>query len=502
VRIEAAQHLKTAQHLKMAPRMIQSMEILALPAAALEERILQELERNVALETHQPESDDGAVPEHERALTRDDAGDDSAQGFERLRELERSYGDLLDADEHATRAPRNDGERDAKMAAMANTPSRAETLVERLQHDWRMADVAEELRAPGMALIEYLNDDGLLDASLDVVQEQVRANGRAWDRAVLERALGALQKHLEPPGLAARDVRESLLLQIDAILTGADADRGGGHPMQTWQDARVLVEREWDDLLENRLPRIETRTGIPMARINAAKDAMRRLRLAPGRDVVDESPAPVTPDAVVEYDADQDRYVAALADGSLPVLRVSPVYQKMASDERMDSSTRSFVGDNVRTAEWLIEALHQRRSTLLRVVQEVVRRQRAWFDEGPEALKPLEMTEVADALGLHVGTISRAAAGKWLQTPRGMVELRRCFSGGTETGEGESASWEAVRQMVKDIIDAEDKTQPLSDEAIAARLKERGVQIARRTVMKYREQLGLPVARHRKVHAG
>ncbi|MBL9141343.1 MAG: RNA polymerase sigma-54 factor, partial [Phycisphaerae bacterium] len=116
--------------------------------------------------------------------------------------------------------------------------------------------------------------------------------------------------------------------------------------------------------------------------------------------------------------------------------------------------------------------------------------------------KPLEMTEVADTLGLHVGTVSRAVSGKWLQTPRGMVELRKFFSGGTETAEGEGASWDAVRQMVRDEVDSEDKSKPLSDEAIAGRLKERGVQIARRTVMKYREQLGIPVARHRKVHGG
>ncbi len=504
MRFQTAQHLKTTQQLKLAPRMIQSMEILALPAAALEERILQELETNVALETYQPENEpDTASAEHERSLTHSDqTTDGSAEGFERLREMERNYDELLDADEHSGRHVRHDGERDAKMAAMANTPSRAQTLVERLQHEWRLADVAEELRAPGLALTEYINDDGLLDAPLTTIAEQTRAAGREWSLPLLERALQALQANLEPPGLAARDARESLLLQMDAILTGRDTDRGRGHSPQTWQDARILVEREWQDLLENRLPRIEQRTGIPMARINAAKDAMRRLRLAPGRDVVDEAPTPVHPDAVVEYDADQDRYVAALSDGGLPVLRVSPVYGRMATDARLDRSTRTFVGQNVRTAEWLIEALHQRKSTLLRVVQEVVAKQRAWFDEGPEALKPLEMTEVADTLGLHVGTVSRAVSGKWLQTPRGVVELRRFFSGGTETSEGESASWGAIRQMVQDVIDAEDKSAPLSDEAIAGKLKERGVQIARRTVMKYREQLGVPVARRRKIHAG
>jgi RNA polymerase sigma-54 factor len=203
---------------------------------------------------------------------------------------------------------------------------------------------------------------------------------------------------------------------------------------------------------------------------------------------------------VVEYDADQDRYVAALADGILPVLRVNPVYERMAKDGAVDATTREFVGTNVKAAEWLIEALHHRRTTLMRVVEEVIARQRPWFDEGPEALRRLEMSEVAQSLGLSTGTVSRAVSGKWMQTPRGIVELRKFFTGGVETADGEGASWEAVRQMVKDVIDGEDRAHPLSDEAIAGRLKDRGVTIARRTVVKYREQLGIPSARHRKSH--
>lgn len=498
MRIEAGQHLKTAQQLKLAPKLIQSMEILALPTAALEERIVQELERNVALEADAPEIElEQVQPDRERTLSEDDG---SAEGFERLREMERSYDDLLDGDEPAGRSHRLDGERDSKMAALANTPSREESLADRLQHEWRMADVPDELRAPGQAIIESLGDDGLLDTPLETVLDRARESGATWDMATLERALRKVQSVLEPPGIAARDVRESLLLQMDAILEGRDSERGKGHARQDWLDARMLVDREWDDLLENRLPRIEARTGIPMARINSAREALRRLRLAPGSDVHSESPAPIVPDAVVEYDTDQDRYVAAVAQGTLPVLRVSPTYHRMAGDDAVDRATRDFVGRNVREAEWLIEAVNQRRTTLLRVVEEVTRRQRGWFDEGPEALKPLEMTEVADTLGVHVGTVSRAVAGKWIQTPRGVVELRKFFTGGTETAQGESASWDAVRQMVREAIEGEDKSSPLSDEAIAALLKERGVQIARRTVMKYREQLGLPVARHRKVH--
>lgn len=498
MRIEHSQRLKTGQQLRMVPRIIQSMEVLQLPVAALRERIAEELERNVALEAKEPGFElDLVRPEPERNLGPDDG---SAQGFERLREYERRYSEMIDVDADMPRVRRSDGERDSKMDAMANTPSRGETMTERLLHEWRLAEVDPQLRAPGEAIIEALDADGLLDSTLEALHEQHAQPG--WTDELLERALAAVQKRLDPPGIAARDVRESLLLQIDAVLDGREGAVPEREARQPWTDARVLVADHWDDFLENRLPRIEQRAHMPLARINAAREAMRRLRLAPGRDVADADVQPVLPDVIVEYDTDQDRYIAALADGSLPVLRVNPVYEQMTRDDRVEAGTREFVGTNVRAAEWLIEALHQRRTTVMRVVEEVLRRQRPWFDEGPEALRPLEMAAVADVLGIHVGTVSRAVAGKWLQTPRGLVELRRFFSGGTETASGESASWEAVRQMVKDIVEAEEKGHPLADEAIAARLKEQGVTIARRTVVKYREQLGIPSARHRKVHGG
>jgi RNA polymerase sigma-54 factor len=166
----------------------------------------------------------------------------------------------------------------------------------------------------------------------------------------------------------------------------------------------------------------------------------------------------------------------------------------------VDAATRTFLQEGIRSATWLIDAITQRRSTLLKVVEVVLERQRDWFDQGPGHLKPLPMTDVADKLGVHVATVSRAVSGKWLQTPRGLVELRKFFTGGTETEDGQSVSWEAVRTMLQEEVDAEDKVHPLSDEALAARLKARGVTIARRTVVKYREQMGIQPARRRRKH--
>ena len=165
----------------------------------------------------------------------------------------------------------------------------------------------------------------------------------------------------------------------------------------------------------------------------------------------------------------------------------------------MDAA-REFVGKSVRDATWLIDAINQRSSTLLRVVAVVLSRQRDFLDHGPQHLKPLPMTEVADQLGIHVATVSRAVAEKWIQTPRGVYPLRRFFSGGLETEEGGDRSWEAIKEVMREMIDGEDKARPLSDQAISDLLAEKGLKIARRTVVKYREQLGIPPARRRKIH--
>jgi RNA polymerase sigma-54 factor len=263
---------------------------------------------------------------------------------------------------------------------------------------------------------------------------------------------------------------------------------------------RRLITDHYDDLLQNRLPRIAQKTEMSLPEIREAIELLRKLNLSPGRDLVDEDVPPIIPDVIVEYDEELDEYLARLSDGLLPSLRVSPRYRKMARDRSMDKSSREFISENVRNSNWLIDAVRQRRSTLLRVVNLVLAHQRDYFDQGRQSLRPLPMIDVAEQLGIHVATVSRAVADKWMQTPRGLVPLRMFFSGGTATDSGQQMSWEAVKATLQEIIDAEDKSSPLSDEALAAELKKRGIEIARRTVVKYRQQLDIPPARRRKVH--
>jgi RNA polymerase sigma-54 factor len=505
VRFETSQKLRTGQSLRLAPRMIQSMEVLQMPLAQLQERVEQELERNVALEQVEPQSGDAPPvssedpPEDEpveRPLTVGERGED----FERARAFER---ELEDSPWHRP-SRRGDDDGSAKMEMLAGTPARRERLGEQLKRQWEMAEVPERVLAAGRLLVDFIDDDGLLSADLATIALQGGSvEGGPFTEAELAAALPQVQLWLEPAGVAARDIRESLQLQLESRL---DPHRWSEPPSaadrEAIGDAITMVRDHYEDLLENRLPRIAQRSGLSLERVEAAKERLRRLTTSPGRDLVDDEPAIVIPDAMVEYDAEGDRYVAALCDGPVPPLRVSPTYAAMAERPGVDPATRGFLQEGMRAATWLIDAITQRRTTLLRVVEVVLERQRDWFDQGPGHLRPLPMADVAEVLGVHVATVSRAVSGKWLQTPRGLVELRRFFTGGTETEDGTSVSWEAVRTMLQEEVEAEDKAHPLSDEALAARLKSRGVTIARRTVVKYREQMGIPPARRRRRHGG
>ena len=206
----------------------------------------------------------------------------------------------------------------------------------------------------------------------------------------------------------------------------------------------------------------------------------------------------ITPDAVIEYDEEGDLYNATLTHGRLPALQISANYEEMAGDKGTDKKTKEFIGVNLRNAKWLMDAVRQRHATLLRVIGVVIEAQRAFFEQGESALKPLPMTLVADQLGIHVATVSRAVNEKYLQTPRGIFPLRMFFSGGTETDAGDAMSWTAVQAKLKDVIDAEDKQKPLNDDELMEALKEKGIEIARRTVAKYRKQLNIPPARQRR----
>ncbi|MEM9420018.1 MAG: RNA polymerase factor sigma-54 [Planctomycetota bacterium] len=506
MRIDTGQHLRMDQRMKLAPRMIQSMEILQMAQPALEERIEQELASNPTLEQVEPGSDrekllaemeqakrDDREGERELVVSDGDGSTGQADDFERLSNMSEQYGEAWASNTSeggATefrRAVNTGGERDAKMDAMANTAARGASLYDQLVDQWHLVDIDEPTLKLGEYLIGFVDADGYLRNPLQDLLDQAPA-GTTADQ--IEECIELLQEALEPTGLCARDFRECLLLQIDnKTYLEPDADL---------KTERLLVSDYLKDIEANRYPKIAKSTGLEIEAVQKAVHNLRQFHPHPGRLLATDTVRTITPDATIDYDDESDTYSVQLTHSRLPALQISAEYEKIASDKSEDKKTRDFIGTNLRNARWLIDAVRQRHATLLRVIGVVIEAQRDFFDQGPQALKPLPMTLVADQLGIHVATVSRAVSEKYLQTPRGIFPLRMFFSGGTETDQGDAMSWTAVQAKLKEVIDNEDKNKPWSDDALVDELKKNGIEIARRTVAKYRKQLNIPPARQRR----
>lgn len=472
--------------MKLAPHMIQSMEILQLPILALQERIEQELNSNPVLETDEPNESEEVEPGGAQQQTGElaegaMASDKSVDTFERVDSLGDDYRDYMDQAGPFRRVVRDD-EPDRKLEAIKNTAALPKSLNEHLSEQWHLAEAPEPIKAAGERIIDYIDDRGYLSVRLEQLHNKDRKDFSYDD---LKEALELVQK-LEPVGVGARDLKECLLIQM----------ANSGKDMSFEQE---LVEKHLEELLENRLPEIAKKMNCTVEDINGAIARMSKFDTSPGLQFGQAPNHAITPDVIVETGDDEGGYSVRLASTNLPSLRISDYYSKIAADSATSAKTREFLQNNIRSARWIIEAIAQRRNTLLKVATSIVRHQLDFFDKGELYLKPLPMSAVADDVGIHVATVSRAVADKYIQCEWGIVPLRKFFSGGTEDKSGEAHSWEAVRVKLKQIIDEEDKTEPLSDDKIKKKLEEGGItNLARRTVAKYRKGLNIPSARLRK----
>jgi RNA polymerase sigma-54 factor len=477
--------MRLEQRMKLAPRMIQAMEILQLPLMALQERIDAELASNPVLELREAAdeapAEAPALPDERDLVIRDD--NDQPEDFQRS-ETFRDENEMAvwEGDDYRP-ARASFGERDAKLDAMANTPAPAESLYEYLIDQWAFVEADAAVRKAGELILVQLDEDGYLRQKLDDI---VAKAAGAVTLADLQAALPLVQQ-LEPAGVGARDLRECLLIQLAAM------DAAG----QNVSLERELVRSFTHDIEANRLPLIARKTSNTVEDVKAAIERLSHLNPRPG-SLIGERGAPVIlPDLVVELD-EAGNPVVRLANDSVPPLHINRMYQRMARKRDLDKGARQFLQDNIRSAQWLIGAIYQRRATMLHVAQEVFAAQKDFFTLGQAALRPLPMATVAKKVGVHVATISRAVAGKYVQTPRGIFPLRMFFSGGTTTQDGENLAWDAVRDKLREIIDNEDKANPLGDDELVEALTQAGIQIARRTVAKYRSLLKIPPARQRR----
>ncbi len=478
------------QQQRLTPQLIQAMDILQLPVLALESRIAQELDSNPALEVAPleeaaAETTDGLAEDVPEPATADrKTGDDSAAGnFERLDNLVREYDWLEEeGDRRGLRsASRVADDGDSKMDAMANAAAPSETLQEYLQLQWRLLDLTPRIRALGQLVIDHIDDNGRLDLGLEQIALEADPPATLQE---LEAALSEVQS-LDPAGIAARSLQECLLLQLDRL--------PGEHNLE-----REIIAHHFEDLQKNRLPSIARSLDVDIDELKTAIHGIGRLCLHPGAMIVERQVPTITPDVIVEYNADDDRYDVRLARGNLRELRISPEFREALERSREDKATREFVKQKIEAASAIIDAIRFRRERLLEVAKAVVEAQRDFLEHGEQHMKVLRMSDLAQRFNCDPSTISRTVDEKYMQTPRGLYPLRRFFTGGTELITGENLGWDSVRAKVQEIIESENKSNPLNDDEIVEKLRGAGLDLARRTVAKYRSQLNIPTARQRR----
>jgi RNA polymerase sigma-54 factor len=499
MRMSFGQEMRMAQKQVLAPRMIQSMEILQLPVMALEERIEQEIQNNETLEVDEPgleEAGGGVAVTETSSGPLDSAAEASAktvderplivdQDHANQADFERSYdwsNQYPDSDDDRSRpsASQIDDAGDRYLDAMANMAERPETLSDHLHDQLSNYDLTEAERQAADKVIYNLDINGYLSMPLE---ELIDPDGPQDQLALMQKALAVVQG-MDPPGVGARDLRECLLLQM-------------GPDMPNFRSLRRLVTDHLEDLAGNRLPLIVRKTGLTIEQIEGLREQLHGLKPKPGAMFSQPFVPVVKPDVYVDQQPD-GTWSVRLEEVDLPNLRISPTYRDMLHSPATPAATREYIKRKINAAQWLIESIEQRRSTLLKTTQAIVDHQTRFLSEGPEAIEPLKMQQIADRIGMHVTTVSRAVDDKWLQTPRGFFPLRRFFVGGTVSADGDEVAWDTVRVKLQEIIDREPKDKPYSDDDLIKILSKQGITLARRTVTKYRKSMDIPSSRQRR----
>lgn len=465
------------QKLKLSPQIIQSIEILQLPLLALVEHIQQELVDNPVLEEVLDEKKDENPKEGDDLVTvsEDNEKDDE---IDKLGEIAEDWRDYYSQ----TTIRRNNisEERDQKQEALENTAAKPMSLHDYLLGQLSLIDIPNHFIEACENIIYSIDKSGYLASPLEEIMQSLE---KPLSLEEIKEALKIVQT-LEPPGVGARNLQECLMLQLDK----RDPN---------FQLTKELLLNHLEDIEMKKYPLIAKKTGYSLAMIKRQVEFIRTLNPKPGSLFCDETIPYVVPEVKVEY-IDGKYEVFLIDNTNLPHLQISPFYKKFLSENGTDISTRQYIQKKIESAKWLIDAIEQRRSTLYKVACKIVELQKDFLDEGIHRLRTLKMQDVADVVGVHVSTVSRAIAHKYIQTPQGIFEMKFFFTGGFQNVDGSMESWEAIRQKLAEIIAKEDKSNPLSDEEVAEKFHASGIAIARRTVTKYRRIMKIPSSRQRK----
>ncbi|MHC4918883.1 MAG: RNA polymerase factor sigma-54, partial [Planctomycetota bacterium] len=392
----------------------------------------------------------------------------------------RELDNLEERTEPIGRTSVNVEEADRRYELLYNTPGPAGSLADHLLEQVRVTDIRPELYDVVEQLIFSLDPNGRLVETAEQLAEDMMVAIPLVEKAI------EILRALDPPGIAARDLKDCLLIQLDRLPYV--------RPL-----TRTLVQNHLDDLALNKLPKIARDTGATIEEVKESREFLRtHVNPHPGAEFIASRNGIVMPDVIVE-EIDGKFEVRSLR-GDIPDLRISPAYRRMLKEAKEDPKIAEFLKRKIESAKWFIESVHQRQNTIHRIASEIVKRQHGFLRKGTQGLKPMKMQDVADAVSVHISTVSRAVSGKYIQTPQGIMEMKRFFSGGTVTDSGEVMSQQAVKQLLQQIVEAEDKSRPHSDDQLVEILGGKGVHIARRTVTKYRKALGIESSSRRRTY--
>ncbi len=493
------------QELRINPRLYQAMDMLYMPMLDLQQHLQQELLNNPFLELEEPEEEE--APEKTTEEEQEEAAKDDEVDWEEIllngfdvggpREQFEST-DYVEPQNVAT-ADLADHLRDQlQMLELApRTAMLAEEIIGNIGDDGYLScPLADVIRSANQWVLSSLGlsaaDEGDEDDPFALDEEgegeaaaplELPDGVELFTEAEAERALAVVQS-LDPPGIGARDLRECLLLQLR---------EAGCTDTLVWR----MVDEAFPDLLAHRWNDLARKFGVSPREAQEVADSLARFDPTPALKHAERGDAYIIPDLIV--DKIDGRYQVFLNDTGVPRLRLSRSYQEIARDRsKMTAENKDFIASRMNSATWMIQAIEQRRQTMLKVMNFIVDRQREFFEKGIEYLKPLTLREVAEVISMHESTVSRVTNEKYVQTPRGVLPLKFFFSSALSTASGEDASARSIRAKLEKMVADENAAKPLTDQQIVHLFEEQGIQIARRTVAKYRDQLGILPARMRK----
>ncbi len=501
--------LKLGQHLTMTPQLQQAIRLLQLSTLELQTEIQEALESNPMLEiteeaaAERRENDSGERSDGETSATADSSGGEnrienrgedgeSVDVADRAvdkqeqeipndlptdSEWEDSYSDTY-VDSYSSVSRNNDGEN----LSYEQADSSSESLQDHLLWQLNLSPCSETDQAIATTIIDAIDDDGYLSTSLEELHQSL-SEGNDIELDEVEAVLHRVQD-FDPPGIAARDLRECMLIQLKYY----DAET----PWLT--EAKVLLREHFDSLAKREYPLIMRRMKLAETQMQHVIQLVQSLNPRPGGHITESQPEYIIPDVFVKKIKGQWR--VELNPDITPKIGINSLYAKMA--QRNNSKDATFLKNNLQEARWFIKSLRSRNETLLKVATTIVDRQRGFFDHGEEAMKPMVMHDIAEIVEMHESTISRVTTKKYMHTPRGIFELKFFFSSHVGTATGGECSATAIRAILKKLIAAEKPGKPLSDNKLAGLLGDQGINVARRTVAKYREAMSIAPSNERK----